>query len=212
MSHIPTLYTPRLILRPFTVADGPRVQELAGNPRIATNITPIADPCPNGDADSWISLQQISAKVGFGFDFAITLAGTRTPSRELDPADTGHLIGAISIHKYREGVLNQAGIGFWIGVPYWNKGFATEAGHSVLELAFGRCKYDRVISGHSADNLAAGRVLQKLGLILQPDTHPAEKWGCSIERVDYALTRDAWTRHRIVHRWKVTPCHPLASL
>jgi hypothetical protein len=51
----------------------------------------------NGDAESWINLHQISAEVGLGFDFAITLAGTRTPGRELDPTETGHLIGAISI-------------------------------------------------------------------------------------------------------------------
>jgi [ribosomal protein S5]-alanine N-acetyltransferase len=211
MSHIPTLYTPRLVLRPFTLADGTRVQELAGDKRIAAASSHIPHPYQNGDAELWTNLHQISAEAGLGFDFAVTLAGTRTPGRELDPTETGHLIGAISLYKHPQPALDQACIGFWIGVHYWNKGFATEAGCCILEFAFRRLKLDRVISGHSANNPASGRVLQKLGLIPQPDTHADEKSGRRIENIEYALARDAWSRKSIIHRWKTALLAPLVS-
>ena len=82
-------------------------------------------PYPDGVAEKWIGAQQAAAQAGQAFTFAVTLAGTRTPGREVDPTDTGHVIGSIEIRTLPE--AGAAELGYWIGVAWWNKGFATEA-------------------------------------------------------------------------------------
>jgi RimJ/RimL family protein N-acetyltransferase len=205
----PTLYTPRLILRPFTLADAPRAQELAGDARVAGMTFVIPHPYPEGAAEQWIASLDPAAAKGTEYHFAVTLAGTRTPGRELDPTDTGHLIGAAAIGH--TGDHATAILGYWIGVPYWNKGFATEAAHAVVDFAFQRRGYLRIIAEHFTENPAAGRVLQKLGMT------PGERtWrdflvrGRTLETICYTLTRDAWSRRRIIHRWKPATAAPLA--
>ena len=113
------LYTPRLCLRPFTLADAPRVRELAGDARIAATTATIPHPYPEGAAEQWIATLEPFTGVPLNTVFAITLTGTRTPGRELDRTDTGHLIGCIGICQPKNTQHERAEIGYWIGVPYW---------------------------------------------------------------------------------------------
>lgn len=70
-----------------------------------------------------------------------------------------------------EGVIGSAGlgahdgkaeIGYWIGRDYWGRGFATEAGRAVVEIAR-TLGHPRLTAGHFVDNPASGRVLYKIG-------------------------------------------------
>ncbi len=54
-------------------------------------------------------------------------------------------------------------LGFWIGVPYWNQDYCTEAGEAAVAHAFRQLCLHRLHSHHFARNPASGRVLQKLG-------------------------------------------------
>jgi RimJ/RimL family protein N-acetyltransferase len=199
-----TLYTPRLILRPFTLADAKRVQELAGDIRVAQMTDLIPHPYPDGVAESWIATHAAAAEEGSEFNFAITLAGTRTPGRENDPGDTGHVIGTVCL--VRGDSAEAAKLGYWIGVPYWSRGFATEAAAAALKFGFNRRGYQRVVSFHYAPNAASGRVLQKLGLT-QTGTSQRfiERRNATFDLVHYAITREQWSRRQIVHRWKPAP-------
>ena len=163
MNHIPIRYTPRLVLRPFTFADAPRVQDLIGDKQITAPNANIPRLYAEGAAQRWITAYQSAAAEGRQFNFAVTLAGTKTPGRENDFTDTGHLVGAFRIGQLDDSTDNQAVLGFWMGVPYWNNGFATEAGYSILDFAFAHCRYDRIISCRHNDDPGSGRVLQKLG-------------------------------------------------
>jgi RimJ/RimL family protein N-acetyltransferase len=204
-----TLYTPRLILRPFTIADAMRVQELAGDARVARTTLHVPHPYLDGMAESWIATHQPLAETGEAYIFAITLAGTRTPGREADVTDTGHLIGSIGLSADATNIY--AGeIGYWIGHPYWNKGFATEAANAVLTYAFTKRGLTQVNANHRLDNPASGRVMQKLGMTRQPGTRNGEKNGEPFVLVDYLLTRDQWNRRRYIHRWK--PSHSVLAI
>jgi RimJ/RimL family protein N-acetyltransferase len=61
------------------------------------------------------------------------------------------------------GPAQTGSIGYWIGEPYWNRGFATEAASALTERAKARFGGESIVSGHYADNHASGRVLTKLG-------------------------------------------------
>ena len=54
-------------------------------------------------------------------------------------------------------------IGYWLGVPFWGKGYATEAARAVIDHAFGYLGYDVLVSGARVSNPASRRVLQKCG-------------------------------------------------
>jgi RimJ/RimL family protein N-acetyltransferase len=164
MSTLPRLYTPRLCLRPLTAADARRVQLLAGDARVAAYTARIPHPYGEGVAEAWIHSLEAAAAEAREYDFAITLAGTRTPGRESDPTETGYLIGVAGLAAEPDQQCRRAELGYWIGVPYWNRGFATEAARALLDFGFNRLRLHRIVAEHCVENPASGRVIQKLGM------------------------------------------------
>ncbi|MCC8408822.1 GNAT family N-acetyltransferase [Mucilaginibacter sp. UR6-1] len=61
---------------------------------------------------------------------------------------------------------NSAEVGYWIGEPYWGKGYATTAVKLLTEYAF-NIGLIRVFAGVFAHNKASQRVLEKAGYILE---------------------------------------------
>src|SRR5438132_11543359 len=120
---VPRLYTPRLTLRGFSWADVPRVQELVSDRQVAAGTFRIPHPYPTGAAETWFEQQARAVAEGRAFTFAVTLTGTRSPGREHDLSDTGHLIGTVALELELE--QYRAELGYWVGTSYWNKGFAT---------------------------------------------------------------------------------------
>lgn len=196
---VPRLYTPRLSLRGFTLADVPRVQELVSDRRVAAGTFRIQHPYPADGAEKWYARQAREVAEGRAYTFAITLTGTRSPGREEDLTDTGHLIGTIALEM--ELGHYRAELGYWIGVPYWNKGFATEAGRAVLNFAFSRTQLHRLAAQRYAENGASERVLQKLGFV-QEGVLRQERYkdGRFHDVVTYGVLREEWVRTRKVHR------------
>ena len=61
--------------------------------------------------------------------------------------------------------FNRAEIGFWIGEPFWNQGYITEANQQVLKFGFEQVGLHKIYCTHLVDNLASGRVMIKNGMI-----------------------------------------------
>ena len=69
-------------------------------------------------------------------------------------------VGSISL---RLNIPNRrAELGYWIGVPYWNRGYATEAGKALVDYGFDELGLNRIEAHCMARNPASGRVLEKL--------------------------------------------------
>ena len=62
--------------------------------------------------------------------------------------------------------------GYWIGRPFWGRGFATEALEGALVWAGKRWKRRALMAGHFADNPVSGRVLEKAGFLYTGETRP----------------------------------------
>lgn len=150
MPDQPTLQTPRLILRPFRLEDAPMVQRLAGAPEIADTTMHIPHPYLDGVAEAWIAKHPTEWADGRLATFAIT-----------ERAD-GALAGAMGLTI--AAAYENAELGYWVGVPYWGRGYCTEAARAVLEFAFDQLKLHRVQARHYTRNPASGRVMQKLGM------------------------------------------------
>ncbi len=144
------LETPRLSLRPFTLADAPDVQRLAGASEVADTMLNVPHPYENGMAEQWIGGQAELFKAGSNVAYAITLR------------DGGTLLGAISL-----GVTAQhrrAEMGYWLGVPFWNQGYMTEAAEALVGYGFHARGLHKITASHFARNLASGRVMEKIGM------------------------------------------------
>jgi RimJ/RimL family protein N-acetyltransferase len=182
MHTLPFLKTDRLLLRPFTLADAPRVQILAGEYEIALNTALIQHPYPEGAAQTWITENEKEIAEGKCACFAVVDRGTEI------------LMGAIGFNL--EPKHRRAELGYWLGKPFWNRGFATEAGWELVRWAFQELEYQRVYAHHYARNPASGRVLEKIGM--KPEgvqRRHVLKWGEFLDVVNYGIPRDEFICH-----------------
>lgn len=174
----PTLETRRLRLRPFVLADAAAVQRLAGAWEVAETTLLIPHPYPDGAAEQWIATHPSSWLAGDGVTCAITQRAT------------GTLVGAIGLTTDRES--NSAELGYWVGVPYWNRGYATEAARAVVQFGFDVLGVRQIHAQHFPRNPASGRVLEKIGMHCDGIERDAiRKWGRLEDIVCYSCARAA---------------------
>ena len=98
----------------------------------------------------------------------------------------GTLIGTVGLALVMED--RRAELGYWIGVPWWNRGFATEAARAVVDFGFGSLGLHRIMARHLARNPSSGRVMEKLGMTKEGMLrHHVLKWGEFEDLVVYAV-------------------------
>jgi RimJ/RimL family protein N-acetyltransferase len=174
----PTLFTQRLILRPFALADVPAVVALAGDRAVAENTLSIPHPYAEADAEAWISQQPIAYSEGATVNFAVTLRDNT-------------LCGSITLSFNPN--YNLAELGYWIGHPFWGQGYATEAATALIAFGFSTLGLNRINATHFADNPASGRVMNKLGMVKE-GYRPQHtlKWEVYRDIVLYGMLYEDW--------------------
>jgi len=187
MEPYPTLRTERLVLREFTLEVVPELHRLAQAGEVARMMLHHPHPYEEGMAEEWIRGLRPMFESGKATTFAVVLQ------------EGGTLIGTVSLYtKAPDGtaVLGEEGtglMGFWIGVLYWNEGYATEAVAEVLRYGFEERGLQCIRANHFGSNEASGRVLRKVGMS-HVGTRPNyyEKWGNTEDREEYVLLAQDW--------------------
>ncbi|HMG81075.1 MAG TPA: GNAT family N-acetyltransferase [Xanthobacteraceae bacterium] len=139
---VPVLATARLVLRAPRRSDVKAIAALANDRRIAANTARIPHPYGIEDAEQFIA--SVNKREGEAC-FVITFDGAP--------------IGVCSVDLREDGPE----VGYWLGVPYWGRGFATEAVRALIDHAFGDLEHEALISGARVSNPASRRVLEKCG-------------------------------------------------
>jgi RimJ/RimL family protein N-acetyltransferase len=139
---LPVLATARLVLRAPRRSDVKAIATLVNDRRIAASTARIPHPYAIEDAEQFIAA--VNKREGEAC-FAITLDGAP--------------IGLCSVDLREDGPE----LGYWLGVAYWGRGFATEAARALIDHAFGDLEHDTLISGARVNNPASRRVLEKCG-------------------------------------------------
>lgn len=160
--------TARLGLRPPRMSDARSLAILAGDYDVARMTTGIPHPYSEADAQAFLRR-----------------ADRRDPREEaLFALDIdGHgAAGLLGFHSNAEGAVE---IGYWLGRPFWGRGYMTEA--VISAMAWARTTWGRrwVMSGHFVDNPASGAVLVKAGFLYTGDIF----WRASLARGEAAPTR-----------------------
>jgi RimJ/RimL family protein N-acetyltransferase len=183
MTQIPTLDTSRLTLRCIQRTDAPALQTLMADYEIAANALNIPHPLPEGEADYWIRRTLDLAAGGTRFPFVIVRRCDRivlgTAILWTHPADA------------------RAEMGYWLGKPYWQQGYMTEAVQRVIRFAFEELEMNRVQAACFPWNAASARVMEKAGLTYEGRMRQhVLKWG-KFEDLDYyGLLREQWREIR----------------
>ena len=74
----------------------------------------------------------------------------------------GTLIGGCGVGTLR-GAYPE--IGYWFGVDYWGRGYATEAARAVIAYGFDELGHEMLEGGARVSNPASRRVLEKCGYV-----------------------------------------------
>jgi RimJ/RimL family protein N-acetyltransferase len=177
-SH-PSLQTRRLVLREFAQGDAPEVRRLAGAREIARMTLLIPHPYEDGMAEDWIDSLRPSYEAGEHVTFAVVLR------------EGGELVGSIGMNLNARD--NNGELGYWIGKPYWGRGYCTEAAREMVCYGFEILSLHRIHSNHFGSNPASGRVMQKIGRIREGTRREHyKKWGEYEDRVEYGLLAREW--------------------
>jgi RimJ/RimL family protein N-acetyltransferase len=88
----------------------------------------------------------------------------------------------------------RAELGYWIGVPYWGNGYATEASRTLVKYGFETLGLHRIFASHVVRNSASARVLRKIGMRHEGcQRGHILKWGEFLDLEIYGmLASDAW--------------------
>ena len=118
------------------------------------------------------------------------------------------IIGCIQLKpaKYER----QYEFGYWLGKPYWNRGYMAEALGLLCFFGFKNLKADVIMGSAFTSNHASRRVMEKNGFLLEgtlrrqilKNNQWADLWHLS-------LLREEWESHRIEPEYeKVLPLNP----
>lgn len=111
-------------------------------------------------------------------------------------AASGELAGDVDLF-WVSGEHRSGEIGYVFNPRHAGHGYATEAAHAVLHLAFDALTLHRVIARVDADNRPSARVAQRLGM--RQEAHLIEnewfKWHWSDELQFALLDREWWAQH-----------------
>ena len=91
------------------------------------------------------------------------------------------------------GVVGITGhLGYWLGKPFWGRGYMTEAASALIDAYFEQTKSNEIISGAFADNTGSQAVLGKLGFVRTGVSRcPCPARGGEVDHIDMVLTREA---------------------
>ena len=165
------LETERLVLRPWEDSDAEALYKYASDPEV-------------GPAAGWpvhtsvqMSREVIRDILCAPETYAIVLRETAEPVGSIGLMEPRLQDAATTDHALE--------LGYWIGKPYWGRGFVPEAAWAVIARAFGDLGCDQLWCAHYDGNRKSARVQEKLGFAPHhvEDHGRVEHWqvyrGCS---------------------------------
>ena len=156
---MPTLRTPRLVLRRWRETDVAPLAAINGDPEVMR----------------WIG-------TGGTRDLEQTRAGVAALEREWDQTGmglfaveilaTGELAGltGLAVPRFLPEIMPAIEVAWRFGRSFWGQGIATEAARAALEFGLTSRELERIVAIVQVGNGASERVMRKLGMRLERET------------------------------------------
>jgi RimJ/RimL family protein N-acetyltransferase len=180
----PVLETKRLLLRPHRHDDAERIVRFIGDFDVAGNLARVPYPYTPKDAGMWLDSQaERPDPAPDATAFAIDIKGE------------GY-VGTVGIHQ---GDSGEPVLGYWLGKPWWGRGYMTEAAGTVRDWYFAATNSERLLCGAFHFNAASLAIQRKLGFV---ETGRSRIYclarGEDIDHIDTALTRTSFMELKAV--------------
>jgi len=176
MTEFPTLHTLRLTLGQLEISDIPVIVKYVNNPNITNNLRNIPHPYYEKDAIFWLNMVRQGFDNQTDYTFRIGLKETK------------EFIGAMSLHPKKP--HHKAEAGYWIGEPFWNKGYASEALRAVLRFGFEELELNKIYAMYYDYNPVSGKVMINNGMIKEAELVDNEfKDGKFVTEIQCRLTK-----------------------
>ena len=137
----------RVRLEPYEAWHAPAFQSLAEDARVAAT-TLVPHPYPPDGARRHAERSARAWERGEAYAFAVVVGGA--------------VVGSCGL-KHVDRLEGQAEVGYWIGVPFWGRGYATAAVRLAVSFAFDGLGLGRIVAEVLEANVASARVLEKAG-------------------------------------------------
>jgi len=147
----PILLSQRLVMRAPHEDDIDALAHLANNANIANMVARMPHPYTVADAADFVRRTRAGA-IGKCV-YAIT------------KADNGAFLGCCGIEPHEDGRTVE--LGYWLGEPFWNQGYATEAAHALIDMVFRTRDIEQIDARCRVMNIPSRRVIQKCGFQFQ---------------------------------------------
>ncbi len=141
-----------ITLRNITEVPAKDIAALANNRAVSRTLRD-AFPYPYAEADG-VAFLELCKAGGFGYNYGIF-------------NEENIFIGTCGIIPKKDIYRLTAEVGYWIGQPYWGRGYATAAVKQLAGIAFNDLKLVRIYAEVFACNPASMRVLEKAGFTLE---------------------------------------------
>lgn len=151
MKNTPIIKTERLVLSKLSATDIPTIVQYAANENIAKYTLNLPHPYFEKDAVFWVNLANEGYENGSRLNLAMRNKKT------LD------FMGGIGLTINKKN--NRAEVAYWIGEPFWSKGFTTEATKAIMKYGFDELGLNKITSTHMSENIASGKVMIKSGMV-----------------------------------------------
>ena len=165
----------RLTLRQPKPSDAERLAQYLNNFAVAGNLSRVPYPYRLADAKAWLRTwrpDRPASETGFTIDL-----------------EGEGLIGHVGFHTDEQGTV----IGYWLGEPYWNRGFMSEACAAALGWYFDVTAAPSIASGVFHFNKASLAIQKKLGFTETGSSYRlCLARGEEVRHIDTELTRNSW--------------------
>lgn len=151
LANFTPLETERLLIRPLTLADAQDIYQISSDDAVSRYV--LWDT-HRSIADSRAFIKQTLRQYRMG----------EPSSWAIQSKETGRVIGTIGfVSISREHAC--AEVGYSLGRPHWNRGYATEALRSLISYGMETMHLNRIEALYDLNNPASGRVMQKAGML-----------------------------------------------
>ena len=146
----PLIATGRLVLRRPLKSDAQALVTYANDFNVAGMLGAMPHPYGPDDADAFLS-KEIDWRTG--------------PRFAIEHREFGY-IGGLGFDEKAPGKTE---VGYWLGRPFWGRGYATEALKAAVAWARDEWGKGVLYAGHFTDNRASGTVLVNAGFLYTGD-------------------------------------------
>jgi len=174
MSATVELRTPRLFLCSLRHSHLDSMLPLISAKEVAATTLRIPHPYTRDDAEKYFASMEPEVDKGKMLRMSIFVEFS------------GEYCGSIGLHIERE--HGRAELGYWIGVPFWGHGYASEAASAIVAYGIQTLGLNRIFATVFAGNTASRRVAEKSGMKYEGCMRQhVNKWGKYLDVEIYAV-------------------------